>query len=168
MCSGLPSYTGRREYLMLHGDAQQFVEGRVDRHGDDVDAGVMISRVLTFCEVENLLDGLLLEAFQVAFAAARFDDELEFFGRMAPAGVAAAQAKGVRERGGGTLDHEDEGRGNAQEDEQRRRHQQRHAIGFFDGQILRHHLADHHVAEADQQESDRESGAVQPRLRTAG
>ena len=44
----------------------------------------------------------------------------------------------------------------------RRRHQQRQAVGFFDGQILRNNLADHHVDEADGEKRNGETQAVQP------
>ncbi len=81
---------------------------------------------------------------------------------MAAARVGAAQSERMRQHRGRPFDHEHKRRGDAQKDQQRRRHQEREAIGFFEREILGHHFADHHVHEADDQERERERAAVQP------
>ena len=62
---------------------------------------------------------------------------------------------------GGAFDHEYEGRGDAIEDQQHGRDQKRQPVGLIERQILGHHLADHHVHEADRQECEGETRSVQ-------
>ena len=57
--------------------------------------------------------------------------------------------------------HEYERRGDAVEHQQHGRDQKRQPVGFFERQILGHHLADHHVHEADRQKRQGETRAVQ-------
>ena len=161
ICSGLPSIHRQARILVLQRQAQQLVQPGVHRDRDDLPARRHDLARVDFLEIQQLVDGLFLEAFQMARVTAGFHNELQLFGRV-PSAVLAAQAEQARQSTGGALDDEHEGRRDAPENQQRRRHQQRQFVGFFERQILRHHLADHHVDEADRQERHRETQPVQP------
>ncbi len=83
------------------------------------------------------------------------DDELQFFGGMAAAAVAAPAAQQVCQTARGAFDHRDENGRRAVEEHEHRRHDDREAIGLIDGQILRHDFADHHVAVGHQRRTRR-------------
>ena len=108
--------------------------------------GVMISRVLTFSQLQHLLNRVFFEALRGGLRR-RLDSTMNFSssGEWPPPAWPPRRSERARQHRRRALDHVDEGRGDAQENQQRGGHQQRHAIRLFDGEIFGHHFADHHV-----------------------
>jgi len=76
---------------------------------------------------------------------------------MAASGMTSVETEGCRERGGGSFNDVDERRGDAEKYLERGRHEQREAVGFFEGEIFGDDFADDDVDEADGQKSERKS-----------
>ena len=75
--------------LVFERYAEKLVQTGVGRHGDYVDPRRHDLAGVDFLQPQQLLDRVLLEWFQMAFAAAGFENELELLGRMSPAAVPA-------------------------------------------------------------------------------
>ena len=84
---GLALVNRNARILVFERDAQKLVQGRVGGHRDDVDSRRHDLARVDFPQPEQLLDRVLLECFQMPFAAAGLQDEFELLGRMPSASV---------------------------------------------------------------------------------
>ena len=79
---------------MLQRDAKQLIERRIDRHGYHLHTRRHDLARVDFTQFEQLLNRVFLEAFEVPFEPAGFNNEFQLFGRMSTADVAAVQSDG--------------------------------------------------------------------------
>ena len=120
--------------------------------------GTMISRTTTVPRSSTRWIMSSCDLRQVSEAAAGADDELQFLRRVAARVGAAALIFSARIRAsGGALDDHHERDGDPVEHEQGGRDQHSDAVGLGDREILRQHLAHHHVEVADDQERENEA-----------
>ena len=108
---GIALIDGQARVLILAHAPQNLIEARIHRYGND-----FVARHHDFArgivrKFEQRLNGVFLEAMQMALGAAGADDEFQFLGGMAASGVAAAEAHKAGERGGRALGKEYERRG---------------------------------------------------------
>ena len=103
MCSGLAFVHRQARILVLAHAPQHLIQAGVHRNRHD---GVArhhdFARVIVG-KLEQRLNGVFFEAMQMPFAAAGADDELQLFGRVSSAAMAAAQADPARDGSGGCL-----------------------------------------------------------------
>ncbi len=95
---GIALIDGQAGVLMFPHEPEDLVQTGVHRHGHYGVARDHDFPRVVISQFEQGLNGVLFEAVQVAFVATRADDELQLFGRVAAAAVAAAQADPFRER----------------------------------------------------------------------
>ena len=89
MCSGLALVHRQPRVLVFQQHPQDLIQAGVGGNRNNVHARRHDLARVDVPQVQQLLDGDLLEAFQVPFLAAGFDDELQLFGGMAASAASA-------------------------------------------------------------------------------
>ena len=109
------------------------------------------------------MDHVFLQFRQVSGEPARTDNELELFGRMPAAAVAGLHAEQSRQHARAAFHHGDEHGHEPVENHQRGGYDHCQPVGLVDRQVLRHHFADHYMAEGHQPECQHEADGAQNR-----
>src|ERR1035438_1354914 len=156
-----PLIYGQARMLLFDHGVQHVVQGGGARDRDDIVARDHDLAHRNGAEVEHAMDHVLLRLGQVPQTATGGDDQLEFLGGVYVAVRAALQVERPRDGVGRTLDDHHEGQHGAVEEEEQRSGQRGQPVGLGDGQILGHHLAEHHVKETDGQEGEEEAKSVE-------
>src|SRR5215472_204266 len=108
---------GHTRVLMLDRSSQQFIQRGLDGYRDDVDARSHDLARSYILQLQKPFNRNLLEAFQVTFAAAGLQDELQFFRRVPPCAM-AAQTQCMRQTRSRSLDDIDERQRDAVKDQE--------------------------------------------------
>ena len=152
---------GEAGELVFVEEDEELFEGRVDGHGDHVAAGDHDLAGGVFFELEEAMDGQLLELLEFAFGLRHGDDEFDFFdGVAAGAFTFPFQTELDGDAFGGALDDGDERAGDAAEDDEDGGDENGEAIGGFDGDVLGDDFADDdmHVGHQGEGEDEGDDG----------